>query len=94
MNMFPTLVWPTCNRQDAQDLADEARFCDYFRDEAMINAAHMAHVDDLLTAVGIADAPTIERVSALINLWLCAEARAQGLLTISNNGGTDGRCGN
>jgi hypothetical protein len=77
----------------AQALADEGRFTDYFRDEAITNAAHLAMVDDLLDEVGIEDMPTIERVSALIGLWLSAEARAQGLLTISNISGTDGRCG-
>lgn len=74
------------------ELTDESRYCDYFRDEAIENAAHLARVDDLLSAVGIADAPVIDRVNALINLWLSAEARAQGLNIISNVSGADGRC--
>jgi hypothetical protein len=88
---------PLANRaaELAQQLADEGKFCDYFRDEAVTIAAHLATIDDLLSHVGMADAPTIERVSSLIGLWLYAEARAQGLtqITISNISGTDGRCG-
>lgn len=72
-------------------LAEEGRFCDYFRDEAIMNAAHLAQIDDLLSAVGVGDGPTYERIGALINLWLDAEARAQGI-NISNISG-DQRCG-
>lgn len=84
---------PLANRaaELARDLADEGRFCDYFRDEAIINAAHLAQVDDLLSAVGVADGPTLERVSALIDMWLSAESRAQGFSIIS---GADSRCCN
>jgi hypothetical protein len=71
-----------------QSLEDEAKFCDYFRDEALMCAAHLAEIDDLLSRVGIADAPTIERVNGVIGLWLAAEARAQGL-TNGDNAGAD-----
>lgn len=74
----------------SQALRDEARFCDYFRDEAIECASHLAVIDDLLTRVGIADAPTIDRVHAVVSLWLAAEARAQGL-TIGNCSATDTR---
>lgn len=78
--------------QLASELRDESRFCDYFRDEAIANAALLAEIDRLTYAVGIERGTTIDRVNALINLWLSAEARAQGLTTISNVSGADGRC--
>jgi hypothetical protein len=74
----------------AQALDDEGKFCDYFRDEALMCAAHLAEIDDLLTRVGIADDPTIERVNSVISLWLAAEARAQGLAN-GDDAGADSR---
>lgn len=76
----------------AQELRDESAFCDLFRDEAIVNAAHLAEVDRLTCAVGIEHGTTIDRVNTLISLWLSAEARAQGLTTISNVSGADSRC--
>lgn len=75
----------------AQELRDESAFCDLFRDEAIVNAAHLAEIDRLACAVGIEHGTTIDRVNTLISLWLSAEARAQGL-SISNVSGADGRC--
>lgn len=71
----------------AQELRDEGAFCDLFRDEAIVNAAHLAEIDRLTYAVGIERGTTIDRVNTLISLWLSAEARAQGLTTISNVSG-------
>lgn len=77
----------------AQELRDESAFCDLFRDEAIINAAHLAEIDRLTCAVGIERGTTIDRVNTLISLWLSAEARAQGLnIIISNVSGADSRC--
>ena len=76
----------------AQELRDESAFCDLFRDEAIVNAAHLAEIDRLACAVGIEHGTTIDRVNTLISLWLSAEARAQGLTTISNVSGADCRC--
>lgn len=78
----------------AQELRDESAFCDLFRDEAIVNAAHLAEVDRLTCAVGIERGTTIDRVNTLISLWLSAEARAQGLVSnnISSVSGADSRC--